>query len=302
MSADTQSDVVRSSNMNRRILVRRTLIGALVLVGAATIYSFLLIFQFHATIAAFQKQKAFLMVTYQDRTGETVEGVYGETPPHLFIPGPLLRYRRSLSGIELYRRTISSPEDVDDLFERFTEFPKLNYLGLEGFLINKQRALQISRLTNLETIGLKKCQIETSCLETLLQIDGLVFVGLPDSDFSEAELEVLKQSPLKETLTGLGLSYCPITDRSASFLSRLRKLETLELDGTQITDQGLKQLARLPQLKVLILDHTQVTDYGVGYLASTPNLVELSLSNTSASDEMLETLKQEIPALRVSDD
>ena len=139
-------------------------------------------------------------------------------------------------------------------------------------------------------------------MESLLNIDGLTFVGLPDSEFSESELETLTRGPTKETLTGLNLSYCDISDRGASMISRLRNLESLELDGTQITDQGLKILARLPRLKVLVLDHTGVTDYGVGYLSSTPNLVELSLSNTSASDAILETLKREIPALRVSDD
>mgnify|MGYP003666811331 FL=1 len=61
-------------------------------------------------------------------------------------------------------------------------------------------------------------------------------------------------------------------------------------------------LARLPHLKVLVLDHTAVTDAGVKYLSATPELVELSLSNTSVSDDVLDSLKQEIPALRISDD
>ncbi|MDF1744868.1 MAG: hypothetical protein P1V19_14320 [Gimesia sp.] len=302
MNSDVEPKLVGATHNNRRVLIRRGLIGALVFVCITIAYSFFVVIQFHTTIVAFQKQKAYLIVTYQNDRGEPVETVYGGAKEPLFIPGPLLRYHRSLSGIELYRQTITSPEELDELFDLLSHFPRLNYLGLEGFHINQERAIKISQLRNLKTIGLKKCKIEKSCLESLLNIDGLTFVGLPDSEFSESELETLTRGPTKETLTGLNLSYCDISDRGASMISRLRNLESLELDGTQITDQGLKILARLPRLKVLVLDHTGVTDYGVGYLSSTPNLVELSLSNTSASDAMLETLKREIPALRVSDD
>ena len=136
----------------------------------------------------------------------------------------------------------------------------------------------------------------------MLKTKGLEGISLADSTFEEEELVILKQGAAKETLTRLFLSNCQVNDDTAAVLSECRNLEILHLDGTQITDVGLKMLARLPHLKVLVLDHTAVTDAGVKYLSATPELVELSLSNTSVSDDVLDSLKQEIPALRISDD
>lgn len=302
MSADVESTVVRMSQNNRRILVRRTLIAALILICAASAYSIFLVFQFCIHVAAFQRYGAYMESFSRNDRGELIREAYGEISGRAFIPAPFIRYHRSLSSIYLRYVPQSDPEEINELFDLLQTFSKLEELNLEGFVIDPDRATAIARLPDLKELGLKGCQIDQSCLATLLQVKGLTHIGLADSYFQESELEILNEGTTNETLISLSLSNCQITDRSASVLSRCRNLETLYLDGTQITDQGLKQLARLPKLKVLILDHTGVTDAGVAYLSSTPHLVELSLSNTSASDEMLETLKQEIPALRVSDD
>jgi hypothetical protein len=302
MSTDVESTVVRMSQNNRRILVRRGLIAALILICAASAYSIFLVIRFHTHVAAFQKQNAYLETVIQNDQGELVREAYGVISGHSLIPAPFLRYHRSLFAIYLGQNTLSDPEEIDELFRMLPTFPKLKELHLEGLLIDRERATAIAHLPNLEVIYLRSCQIEESCLSLLLKIEGLIYLNLANSEFQEAELEILSQGSAKERLVGLSLSNCKVSDRSATVLSQCRNLEFLELDGTQITDRGLKQLARLRQLKVLILDHTGVTDVGVAYLSSTPNLVELSLSNTNASDAMLETLKQENPALRVSDD
>ncbi len=302
MSSDDDARLVCSAEKYRRVLVRRTLIAALILFCIACAYSFFLVFRFHTHVAAFQKQNAGLLANYGNSHGDPVVGIYGATPGPFFLPAPLIRYQRSLYSIYLRDQPDSNPEEMDELFQLFQYFPKLGELQLEGLLINQERAAAIARLPRLNTLSLKGCQIEKSCLATLLQNRSLTRIGLADSEFEDTELANLSQGAPNETLLGLSLSYCKVTDQSATALSQCRNLEFLELDGTQITDQSLKMLSQLPQLKVLILDHTAVTDAGVAYLSSSPNLVELSLSNTDASDVVLETLRQEIPALRVSDD
>jgi len=302
MSSDVKPDAVRFTEKNRQVLVRRGLIAALMVLLATIAYSFFLVFQFHSAVAAFQKQNANLLVAYQNDQGKTVLGGYDSIPGPFFIPAPLFRYHRSISWIHLGQQPDSNPEEMDELFRLLHRFNKLEELQLSRLVIDQERATAIARLPNLKAIFLKGCQIEKSCLAALLQMQGLTYVNLADAEFDETELEALLLGPTQETLRVLSVSNCKITDTTATVLSRCRNLEILELDGTQITDLGLKQLARLPQLRVLVLDHTPVTDAGVIYLSSTPKLVELSLSNTSASDAMLETLKQEIPALRVSDD
>lgn len=302
MISDVNPTVVRRNKNNRRVLVRRTLIAALILICAACAYSFFLVLQFHFAVVALQKNNAFLQSCYPNEQGQLVQVEYGMLPGRSLIPAPFRLYHHSLCCIYLRRPPAAQPAEIDRLFQLFAQFPKLQEIGLEGITLDEDRVNAISHLPALQTLTLKQCQIKTSCLESVLQINGLQQLSLAESDFPESALNVLTRGSTPETLLCLNLSYCKVTDQSASIISRLRNLETLVLDGTQISDLGLKQLARLPQLKVLILDHTNVTDAGVGYLSSTPNLVELSLSNTSVSDAMLETLKQEIPALRVSDD
>lgn len=302
MDSDEKPDFVRSAQKHKRVLIRRGLIAALILICMASAYSFFLVFQFHDHIATFQKHNAGLLVNYKDDHGNTSVGNYGSVPGSFFIPAPFKRYHRSLYSIYLLDQPNIHPEEMDELFRLFRYFPKLEELHLEGILIDQDRAISISRLSNLKGLRLQRCQIEKLCLVSLLKTKELTGLSLEDSTFPEVELELLNQRPNNESLQALNLSNSHITDRTATVLSQCRNLEFLDLAGTQITDLGLKQLARLPQLRVLVLDHTNVTDTGVAYLSSTPNLVELSLSNTEVSDETLNTLKREIPALRVSDD
>lgn len=302
MSSDGKPASVRCTKMNRRVLIRRGLIAALILLCIAIAYSFFLMIRFHEAVTTLLKHNAALMLTYQNDQGKIRLKNYGEIEGPSFIPAFFLRYHRSVSWIHLRRQPDSYPEEIDELFFLFPRITKLGELQLEKFLIDQERVTTLAHLPKLKHLTLKECQIEKLCLASLLKTKELTGLSLEDSTFPEVELELLKQRPNNESLQALILANCHITDRTATVLSQCRNLEFLDLAGTQITDQGLKMLARLPQLRVLILDHTAVTDAGVAYLSSTPNLIELSLSNTEVSDETLETLKRDIPALRVSDD
>lgn len=302
MSSTEDIKSIGSADRNRRTLIRRSLIIAIILLAAALIYSVFQIALFHERVAFFQKHGADLETEFRNRQGRLVRGDPVNAPGRLFIPGPLLRYQRSLYGVHLTRSNQISDAGIDELFDLLTKFPQLKWLTLEGFHINQQRAASLARLTQLEDLGLRFCTIDETCLATLLNSDQLKQVSLADSKFNEAELATFHQPPVQGTLQTLSLSNCPITDQTAKLISGCNHLEFLELDGTQISDQGVKILARLPRLNVLVLDHTDITDSGVAYLSATPHLVELSLSNTGASDEMLESLQLEIPALRISDD
>ncbi|MCA9005559.1 MAG: hypothetical protein KDA70_09835 [Planctomycetaceae bacterium] len=302
MSADVETEPVRITNKNRRILVRRTLIAAAVFLGTLIGYSFFLIFQFQSLVSAFQKQKADLLVYYENDLGDNTVTTYGSMPGPTFIPRLFIDYSHSVTYLNWQQQPKSSPKEIDELFALLPDFHKLEILIVRNFLIDEKRAAALSRIPQLKDLSLWDCQFEKSVLVSLLKKKGLKSLSLAGSTFQEEELSILKQAPAKETLTHLILTNCQISDQTAAVISECRNLEILHLDGTQITDMGLKMLARLPHLKVLVLDHTAVTDNGVSYLTGTPELVELSLSNTGVSDEVVDALKQEIPALRISDD
>ncbi|WP_417391102.1 hypothetical protein [Gimesia sp.] len=302
MSANAETEPVPVNQKNRRILLRRTLIAAAVIAGALIAYSLFLVFQFQSLVSAFEEQRADLFIILEDEQGNSSFSMYGSVPGPAFIPQPLLNYHHSVNYVEWRRRSSSSPEEIEELFALLPDFHKLKYLAFSDFVIDRDRAAALARIPKLKTIHLTACQFDPATLTTVLQINGLKLLSLADSTFPEEELNILNQGSIKENLTRLILSNCQVTDRTAAVLSECRNLEILHLDGTQITDTGLKMLARLPHLKVLVLDHTAVTDAGVKYLSATPELVELSLSNTGVSDEVLDSLKQELPALRISDD
>jgi len=269
MSANVETEPVRVNQKNRRILLRRTLIAAAVIVGALIAYSLFLVFQFQLLVSAFEEQRAELLVFYENDEGETKISGYGSVPGPAFIPRPLIDYSHSVTLVDWQRQPESSPEEIDELFALLPDFHKLKYLAFSDFVIDRDRAAALARIPKLKTINLELCQFDPATLTTVLQINGLAWISLVGSTFQEEELSILTQEPAKENLTGLLLSDCQVTDRTAAVLSECRNLETLHLDGTQITDTGLKMLARLPHLKVLVLDHTAVTDVGVKYLSAT---------------------------------
>ena len=302
MSADVETTSVQINQKNRRILIRRGLIATLIAICALVVWSLFLVMRFHSNVSAFQNQKAQLLVFDENEAGDIAIHDYGTMPGPAFIPRPFLNYHRSVSWMDWKWQPDSSPEEVDDLFALLPEFHKLKELYLSDFQIDQKRAVALTQIPQLRHLTIEASQFEKSSLAILLKTKGLEGISLADSTFEEEELVILKQGAAKETLTRLFLSNCQVNDDTAAVLSECRNLEILHLDGTQITDVGLKMLARLPHLKVLVLDHTAVTDAGVKYLSATLELVELSLSNTSVSDDVLDSLKQEIPALRISDD
>lgn len=302
MSSPDDSPSIKQADQVRRTLFKRPLFIVLFLLGTLMAYSLFLIVMFHERVAFFQKHGAHLETEFRNSRGELIRGGYENALGKAFIPGPLLRYQRSIDGVHLARSAQLSDSEIDQLFQQLTNFPQLKWLTLEGFHINEPRARALARLTKLEDLALRFCTIDETCLATLLGQNGLQHVSLANSKFDESELAIFHQQPAQKTLRSLSLSNCQVTDQTAKLIAGCNQLAFLELDGTRISDQGVKILARLPRLEVLILDHTNVTDAGVAYLSGTPQLVELSLSNTDASDEMLESLQLEIPALRVSDD
>jgi len=127
-------------------------------------------------------------------------------------------------------------------------------------------------------------------------------------------------------LRRLHAQWLPLDDYHLQYLSRLTRLEEIDLANTLITSDGIHHLERLPRLKILslagtevddiglecvsqitslqmlILDGTGITDRGIIHLTRLKNLTEISLSNTAITDATLELLGRRLPDLAVSDD
>ena len=81
-----------------------------------------------------------------------------------------------------------------------------------------------------------------------------------------------------------------ITDASAVHLGKLKRLQWLDLGGSELTDEGLAHLAGLESMYRLNLRDAQVTDRGVQHLAPMRNLTELGLQGTKVTGTTMDFL------------
>jgi Leucine-rich repeat (LRR) protein len=82
-----------------------------------------------------------------------------------------------------------------------------------------------------------------------------------------------------------------ITDLGLARLSKLEKLQHLDLSGSGITPSGLKTLANLRNLRRLSLWNVKgIDDSAAPYLEALGNLTSLDLSNTAIGDDTLARL------------
>ena len=81
-------------------------------------------------------------------------------------------------------------------------------------------------------------------------------------------------------------------DAAMEYLTGVRQLRELNLEGIQVTDAGLKNLKGLTQLLLLRIERAPVTDAGLEFLKGLARLQTLSLAGTQVTDAGLEQLKE----------
>ena len=82
------------------------------------------------------------------------------------------------------------------------------------------------------------------------------------------------------------------TDSDLDLLSRLPRLESLDITGGNVTDAGLKHLRRLKGLQRLYLNDLPITNSALAAIADLTQLDVLSLRNTKIDDEAMAHLKK----------
>ena len=100
-------------------------------------------------------------------------------------------------------------------------------------------------------------------LECLKALPSVYWVGLHDSDTTDADVKHVKSLP---KLRRLSLAETKITDAALMDLKEATNLEWLELHHCAITDAGLAHLKALKKLKHLDLSGTKVTKAGIKVL------------------------------------
>ena len=115
----------------------------------------------------------------------------------------------------------------------------------------------------------------------------VVSVELPGCRFKDEDLLLLASMPRVKHVR-LGGS---VKDSGLVFLTGLRQLETLSMDGARIKGSGLSNLSSLPKLRSLDLEGTDVDDAALVILKDFKQLKELNIGGTLVTALGLEHLK-----------
>ena len=123
-------------------------------------------------------------------------------------------------------------------------------------------------------------------------LEGADLADLPVSDD-----EVRALLNYGRRLQWLNLTGSEITDDVLSDLAAMRSLANLNLASTAITDEGLAALTSSKRLEELGLKETQVSDAGISHLLKMPRLKFLDVRQTGMTRDGLKALR-EAPRLR----
>jgi Leucine-rich repeat (LRR) protein len=140
-------------------------------------------------------------------------------------------------------------------------------------------------VTEVHLYAGKTAGIGLAPLEKLPEIE---WIGLHDSDISEAELDHLKGLT---KLRRLGLAHLKLDDASLKRIEDIATIEILFLMENPITDAGLDHLRKMTKLKELGLGQTKVADAGMVQVAAFKDLQTLGLQELKITDSGLERLK-----------
>ena len=88
-------------------------------------------------------------------------------------------------------------------------------------------------------------------------------------------------------------------DETVRRVSRLSRLQSLGLFGTNVTDAGLAHIKQLTHLKDLDLRSTRIGDTGLAELSAMTSLRQLNIAGTRVTNEGVLALEESLPDLHI---
>jgi hypothetical protein len=126
--------------------------------------------------------------------------------------------------------------------------------------------------------------------------DRAIIVELPGIEIGDTQIAELTKLT---RLDLLDLNKTLITDAGLRDFRRFAKLRDLSLGGTKVTDTGLAQLSKLTNLEFLCLDGTVVTDAGLDHLSNLSSLRQVHVGKTHVTRKGVEAFKTMLPRCHV---
>ncbi|MBS1957159.1 MAG: protein kinase [Cyanobacteria bacterium SZAS-4] len=154
--------------------------------------------------------------------------------------------------------------------EEFVSFSNEGKLARDYFKAHMQ-----SKKINLDTNFAASMDVNDESLREFDNTNVTEELVMRGSKLTGPGLAHLIHLPLKR----LAVSTSNMPNRAIDEIKHMKKLEILDISGTNVDDQGLIELAKLPKLKTLyIKDEEKISNRGLANLAAFPALDTLYLS------------------------
>lgn len=202
-----------------------------------------------------------------------------------------------LRGLPIKRLDLSRTEVTDRCMNDVATLLQLSDLKLSGTQVSDAGIARLAESTSLTSLSLKGTAVTDACCATLAALPNLKQLYLADTAITDAGAMQLADAP---SLTVLYLCRTRVSDRSCAALAGLPgKVFNLNLSGTQVTDAGILDLASASEsLCVLDVSNTAVSAAAVPAMLQLASLSKLDAMESSVSDEALQRLLDDHPAIR----
>ncbi|UCG46472.1 MAG: hypothetical protein JSU94_13315 [Phycisphaerales bacterium] len=212
----------------------------------------------------------------------------------LDIQGPFtdsgLEHLTALESLEELK--ISSPNVTDEGLAHIGKLTSLRFLSLRTGRITNRALAHLAALRSLEKLYIYAGDISVTGVSSLNALSNLKELVVKSITQDNSRLNISGLTAMQD----LTLSFereAELHDEDLACMSKLTRLNRLQLPHKGVSNAGLKCVSGLPYLWLLSIGGERITDNGLAELARMKNLTHLTISGdfTDAGLEHLAKLK-----------
>ncbi len=192
--------------------------------------------------------------------------------------------------------SIRNTQCTNQALQFIADHPNLEYLDLGATGITSELAPSLAPLHSLQNLYLGKSSIDDEILVTVATLKALRVLHIPENPIEKRGAEKLAEM---RDLEELNIEQCLLDDSLfATIVSGLVSLKTLDASGNEELSETLAQaLQNMKKLQVVDLSGTQLNDAGLEKLLALPSVSVLGLTGTAIGARSPSLLRQ-MPSLR----
>lgn len=179
----------------------------------------------------------------------------------------------------------------------FASLPKLREFNAFKTQLGDGTLDALGSAKELSKVKLRRCAITTNGVASRIEkLSNVVALEISENAIEDEALVAISKMP---KLEDLNLLRTKVTDAGVAYLAKV-KLKRLNLDDNPgITDVAIETIGRIQSLEFLHVGKTKVTNAGIEKLATLTSLKDLLTNDTAVSSVATESLQKKIPGLKV---